>query len=103
MDSNNANGIRYTVREKDYLALEKILENLSEHEKESHEERIDLHFTADEIKSLKRVAARERAWNSLGILASSGKTIITYLGFMIVTYLAIKGYLVEWILSITKN
>lgn len=56
-----------------------------------------LHFTPEEIKALKSVAARERAWASIGALAGSAKTILTWIGFMIAAWMAFKAGFVEWI------
>jgi hypothetical protein len=55
------------------------------------------HFTPEEGELLKRVAARERAWASIGALAGSAKTIVTWLGFMLAAWAALKAGFISWI------
>lgn len=54
-------------------------------------------FTKEEIDALRRVAAREKAWQALGTLASSAKTILTYIGFFIVAWAAFKSEATAWL------
>lgn len=56
-----------------------------------------IHFTAEEAELLKRVAARERAWASIGALAGSAKTVLTWFGFMIGAWLVFKAGFLDWI------
>lgn len=57
-------------------------------------------FTPEEAELLKRVAARERAWASIGALAGSAKTVMTWFGFMIGAWMAIRSGIAEWIISL---
>ena len=54
-------------------------------------------FTKEEAEALKSVAARERAWHSIGLLAGMFKSILTYLGFFIAAWVSIKAGLLEWL------
>lgn len=54
-------------------------------------------FTPEEAELLKRVAARERAWASIGALAGSIKAILTWFGFMIGLWVAAKSGFIAWI------
>lgn len=56
-----------------------------------------IEFTPEEIELLKRVAARERAWASIGALAGSIKTILTWFGVMIGLWAAAKAGFIDWI------
>lgn len=54
-------------------------------------------FTKEEAEALKNVAARERAWQSIGMLAGIVKSILTYLGFFIAAWVAFKAGLLQWL------
>jgi uncharacterized membrane protein len=56
-----------------------------------------IHFTPEEARLLKRVAARERAWTAIGALAGSLKTILTWMGFMIGAWIFFKAGVLQWI------
>lgn len=55
------------------------------------------YFTVEEAELLKRVAARERAWASIGALAGSVRTILTWLGFMLAAWAAFRAGLIAWL------
>ena len=54
-------------------------------------------FSDEETIALKRLAARERAWEGIGLLAKPLKTILTYIGFFIGIWLAFKTYLLDFL------
>ena len=54
-------------------------------------------FTPEEAKALRDVAARERAWQSIGLIAAMMRTILTYLGFFIGAWVAFKAGLLQWL------
>jgi len=60
-------------------------------------------FSEDEVAALKRVAARERAYEAIGEIGKSLKTILTYIGFFIGVYIAIKTGAIEWIRSVVSR
>lgn len=83
----------------EFRLLEKILSELEK----IKDEQVQVSFTKEEIEALKRLAAREMAWVGVGMIASSYKQIFTYLGFFIMTWLTVKGYLSEWIIELLKK
>jgi intracellular sulfur oxidation DsrE/DsrF family protein len=91
------------TKETEYQLLEKIIRELNNIQNAQEKTKIELIFTDQEVKALKRVAAREMAWAGVGMIAASYKQIITYMGFFIMAWLTFKGYLVEWIISILKR
>lgn len=54
-------------------------------------------FTREEAEALKRVAARERAWMAIGHLAGFVKGVMTYIGFFLAAWIAIKAEILQWI------
>jgi hypothetical protein len=64
-----------------------VLETVQEHQL----------FSKDEVELLKRVIARERGWAAIGSLAGTLKTVLTWFGFMIGTWMAFKTGFLEWI------
>lgn len=54
-------------------------------------------FTKEEAEALRKVAAREIAWMHVGRIANSWKTILTYIGYFIGAYVAVKAGVLEWI------
>jgi uncharacterized membrane protein len=54
-------------------------------------------FTREEAEALKRVAARERAWMAVGHLAGFMKGVMTYIGFFLAAWIAIKAEILQWI------
>ena len=54
-------------------------------------------FTKEEAEALKRVAARERAWMAIGHLAGFIKGVMTYIGFFLAAWIAIKAEILQWI------
>lgn len=59
-------------------------------------------FTDEEIQALKRVAARERAWIAIGIVAGGLRTFLTYMGFFIGAWMAFKAGLADWLGGLLK-
>lgn len=91
-------------KQDEYKLLERIIQELNNLKiTQDKSQTLQITFTEDEIKALKKLAAREIAWSGIGMIATSYKQIITYLGFFIVTWLAVKGYISEWIISILKG
>lgn len=54
-------------------------------------------FSDDEVEALKRVAARERAWIAVGFLAGSVKMVLTYIGFFLAAWAALKAGILDWL------
>lgn len=54
-------------------------------------------FTPEEAEALRRVAARERAWMAVGHLAGFVKGVMTYIGFFLAAWIAIKAEILQWI------
>ena len=91
------------TKQEEFALLEKIVTELNSLKNAQDKATLELKFNEQEVKALKRVAAREMAWAGVGLIASSYKQIITYLGFFIMTYLVVKGYVAEWVISLLKN
>jgi len=60
-------------------------------------------FTEDELSALQRVAAREIAWTYVGFLGARYKTILTYIGFFIAAFLAVRGGAIDWIQGVVQK
>lgn len=59
-------------------------------------------FNDEEVMALKRVAARERAWMAVGLLAGGLRTILTYVGFFIGAWMAFKAGFLDWLAGALK-
>lgn len=81
------------VMQADKSALDKLEELLSRQRD---------FFNDDEIAALKRVAARERAWMAIGMLAGGMRTVLTYIGFFIGAWMAFKAGLIDWLGGLLK-
>lgn len=57
-------------------------------------------FTEEEYIAVKRIIARERAWMSVGFLAGQLKNVMTVLGFIIGSFILIKGQVIQWLNSV---
>lgn len=74
-----------------------FLEKLEEVVDQALHQKGVINFTPEEAELLKRVAARERAWASIGALAGSVKAILTWFGVMIGMYMAARAGLLSWL------
>lgn len=91
------------TKREEYALLEKIVQELNNLKTAQDKKTLELTFTEQEVHALKRVAAREMAWAGVGLIAASYKQIITYLGFFIMTWLVVKGYVAEWVISLLRK
>ena len=82
------------AEDKHQALLEKIERLLSEEEPERL-----VFFSKDEEKALKAIIQRERAWQAIGMLAGSARSIMTWIGIAIATWAAMKAGLLEWLKS----
>jgi uncharacterized membrane protein len=73
-----------------------VLEKLDQLVREAFDEQ-SATFTKEEAEALKRVAARERAWMAVGHLAGFIKGVMTYIGFFLAAWIAVKAEILQWI------
>ena len=80
-------------KEHDELSLEEKLKAL---ERDTNG-RMVIFLNEEETESLRRMIQRERAWDALGKLGGSIKTVFLWIGIVMATWAAIKVGFLEWL------